>query len=62
MSAWMAGERFKYLTSVYESGWQCSSTVSTSNEPGPDLADYPYDTVLNKADQPFKAQLFLDRK
>jgi len=39
----------KYLTSVYVSGWQCSSTASTSNEPGLDVADYPYDTVPNKA-------------
>merc|ERR1719382_519783 len=52
----------KYLTSVYVSGWQCSSTASTSNEPGPDVADYPYDTVPNKVDQLFKAQLFHDRK
>merc|ERR1719221_733548 len=28
----------KYLTSVYVSGWQSSSTASTSNEPGPDVA------------------------
>eukprot|EP00437_Effrenium_voratum_P008313 CAMPEP_0181423018 /NCGR_PEP_ID=MMETSP1110-20121109/13913_1 /TAXON_ID=174948 /ORGANISM="Symbiodinium sp., Strain CCMP421" /LENGTH=159 /DNA_ID=CAMNT_0023546133 /DNA_START=58 /DNA_END=533 /DNA_ORIENTATION=- len=47
----------KYLTSVYVSGWQCSSTASTSNEPGPDVADYPYDTVPNKVDQLFRAQL-----
>merc|ERR1712134_96677 len=52
----------KYLTSVYISGWQCSSTASTSNEPGPDVADYPYDTVPNKEDQLFKAQMFHDRK
>eukprot|EP00406_Dinophysis_acuminata_P006325 CAMPEP_0179230684 /NCGR_PEP_ID=MMETSP0797-20121207/10957_1 /TAXON_ID=47934 /ORGANISM="Dinophysis acuminata, Strain DAEP01" /LENGTH=158 /DNA_ID=CAMNT_0020937753 /DNA_START=71 /DNA_END=544 /DNA_ORIENTATION=- len=45
----------KYLTSVYVSGWQSSSTASTSNEPGPDVADYPYDTVPNKVDQLFKA-------
>merc|ERR1711920_845891 len=32
------------------------------NEPGPDVADYPYDTVPNKVDQLFKAQLFHDRK
>merc|ERR1712151_139404 len=51
-----------YLTSVYVSGWQSSSTASTSNEPGPDVADYPYDTVPNKVDQLFKAQLFNDRK
>jgi isocitrate lyase len=40
----------KYLSTVYVSGWQCSSTASTSNEPGPDFADYPYDTVPNKVD------------
>lgn len=38
----------KYLETIYVSGWQCSSTASTSNEPGPDLADYPMDTVPNK--------------
>merc|ERR1719326_1552070 len=52
----------KYLTSVYVSGWQSSSTASTSNEPGPDVADYPYDTVPNKVDQLFRAQLFHDRR
>jgi len=52
----------KYLSTVYVSGWQSSSTASTSNEPGPDVADYPYDTVPNKVDQLFKAQLFHDRK
>jgi isocitrate lyase len=31
----------KYLDTIYVSGWQCSSTASTTNEPGPDLADYP---------------------
>ncbi|CAH1766295.1 12849_t:CDS:1, partial [Entrophospora sp. SA101] len=40
----------KYLETVYVSGWQCSSTASTSNEPGPDLADYPMDTVPNKVE------------
>lgn len=38
----------KHLDTIYVSGWQCSSTHTTSNEPGPDLADYPYDTVPNK--------------
>ncbi|ORZ31584.1 isocitrate lyase [Catenaria anguillulae PL171] len=52
----------KYLETVYVSGWQCSSTASTSNEPGPDLADYPMDTVPNKVDQLFRAQQFHDRK
>jgi hypothetical protein len=26
-----------HLSSVYVSGWQCSSTASTTNEPGPDV-------------------------
>merc|ERR1719181_2181994 len=52
----------KYLSTVYVSGWQSSSTASTSNEPGPDIADYPYDTVPNKVDQLFRAQAFHDRK
>ncbi|QLL32326.1 hypothetical protein HG536_0C04950 [Torulaspora globosa] len=52
----------KYLDTIYVSGWQCSSTASTSNEPGPDLADYPMDTVPNKVEHLFKAQLFHDRK
>lgn len=52
----------KYLECVYVSGWQCSSTASSSNEPGPDLADYPMDTVPKKVDHLFKAQLFHDRK
>jgi len=51
-----------HLTSVYVSGWQCSSTASTTNEPGPDLADYPYTTVPNKVEQLFKAQDFHERK
>lgn len=29
----------KYLETVYVSGWQSSSTASSTNEPGPDLAD-----------------------
>lgn len=52
----------KYLSTVYVSGWQSSSTASTSNEPGPDVADYPMDTVPNKVDQLFRTQLFHDRK
>lgn len=52
----------KYLETVYVSGWQCSSTASTSNEPSPDLADYPYDTVPNKVQHLWFAQLFHDRK
>lgn len=52
----------KYLKGVYVSGWQCSSTASTTNQPGPDFADYPHDTVPNKVDQLFKALLFHDRR
>jgi isocitrate lyase len=52
----------KYLDTVYVSGWQSSSTASTSNEPSPDLADYPYDTVPNKVEHLWYAQLFHDRK
>lgn len=52
----------KYHETIYVSGWQCSSTASSSNEPGPDLADYPMDTVPNKVDQLFRAQVFHDKK
>lgn len=40
----------KYLKTIYVSGWQCSATASTTNEPGPDFADYPSNTVPNKVD------------
>jgi len=52
----------KYIETVYVSGWQCSSTASVTNEPGPDFADYPCNTVPNKVDQLFRAQLFHDRR
>ena len=52
----------KHLETVYVSGWQSSSTASSTNEPGPDLADYPYDTVPRKVEHLFQAQLFHDRK
>ena len=51
-----------YLETIYISGWQSASTASTNNEPGPDLADYPMDTLPNKVDQIFKAQQFHDKK
>ncbi len=51
-----------YLTTIYVSGWQSSSTASSTNEPGPDLADYAYNTVPNKVDQLFRAQDFHARK
>ncbi|KAF8322626.1 isocitrate lyase [Clavulina sp. PMI_390] len=52
----------KYLETVYVSGWQSSSTASSTNEPGPDLADYPSNTVPLKVEHLFQAQLFHDRK
>ncbi|QRW27514.1 isocitrate lyase [Rhizoctonia solani] len=52
----------KHLETVYVSGWQSSSTASSTNEPGPDLADYPSNTVPNKVEHLFYAQLFHDRK
>lgn len=58
----MLTQMAKYLETVYVSGWQCSSTASSSHEPSPDLADYPMDTVPNKVQHLFMAQLFHDRK
>mmetsp|Transcript_17307 Transcript_17307/g.29835 ORF Transcript_17307/g.29835 Transcript_17307/m.29835 type:complete len:574 (+) Transcript_17307:75-1796(+) len=51
-----------HLSSIYISGWQCSSTASSTNEPGPDFADYPMDTVPKKCDQLVRAQLHHDRR
>ncbi|KAH0879940.1 hypothetical protein HID58_067334 [Brassica napus] len=50
----------KHLDTIYVSGWQCSSTHTSTNEPGPDLADYPYDTVPNKVEHLFFAQQYHD--
>jgi len=36
----------KYLETVYVSGWQSSSTASSTHEPGPDLAGKLASTVL----------------
>lgn len=47
-----------HLSSIYVSGWQCSSTASTTNEPGPDVADYP---VCNKNKDMYQC-LFLFRR
>lgn len=58
----MVTQMAKYLDTVYVSGWQCSSTASASDEPGPDLADYPMTTVPNKVGHLWMAQLFHDRK
>jgi isocitrate lyase len=51
-----------HLSSIYVSGWQCSSTASTTNEPGPDFADYPMNTVPNKVDHLVRAQFHHDRR
>lgn len=37
----MVTQMAKYLDTVYVSGWQSSSTASSTDEPSPDLADYP---------------------
>ncbi|KAL1638452.1 isocitrate lyase 1 [Neofusicoccum ribis] len=58
----MVTQMAKYIDTVYVSGWQCSSTASSSDEPGPDLADYPMTTVPNKVQHLWFAQLFHDRK
>jgi isocitrate lyase len=58
----MVTQMAKYIDTVYVSGWQCSSTASSTDEPGPDLADYAYTTVPNKVGHLFMAQLFHDRK
>lgn len=58
----MVTQMAKYLDTVYVSGWQCSSTASSTDEPGPDLADYPMTTVPNKVQHLFMAQVFHDRK
>ncbi|KAL5340481.1 isocitrate lyase [Aspergillus crustosus] len=58
----MVTQMAKYLDTVYVSGWQSSSTASSTDEPSPDLADYPMNTVPNKVNHLFMAQLFHDRK
>merc|ERR1719192_2928205 len=55
-------EMAPYVETIYISGWQSSSTAATNNMAGPDVADYPYDTVPNKCDQLVRAQLFHDSK
>jgi isocitrate lyase len=37
----MVTQMAKYLDTVYVSGWQSSATASSTDEPSPDLADYP---------------------
>ncbi|KAI9720519.1 MAG: isocitrate lyase 1 [Chrysothrix sp. TS-e1954] len=58
----MVTQMAPFLDTVYVSGWQSSSTASSTDEPGPDLADYPYTTVPNKVKHLWMAQLFHDRK
>lgn len=50
----MVTQMAKYLDTVYVSGWQCSSTASSTDEPGPDLADYPY---VSSRNTPMNARL-----
>ena len=42
----MLTQMARYLETVYVSGWQSSSTASSTDEPSPDLADYPMVSTL----------------
>eukprot|EP00290_Baffinella_frigidus_P015441 CAMPEP_0180211138 /NCGR_PEP_ID=MMETSP0987-20121128/12617_1 /TAXON_ID=697907 /ORGANISM="non described non described, Strain CCMP2293" /LENGTH=48 /DNA_ID= /DNA_START= /DNA_END= /DNA_ORIENTATION= len=42
----LSHDQVRFAETIYVSGWQASSHHSSINEPGPDLADYPLDTVL----------------
>jgi isocitrate lyase len=53
----MLTQMAKYLDTVYVSGWQSSSTASSTDEPSPDLADYP----MVRMPELEKFQLFLTR-
>ena len=52
----------RFAETIYVSGWQASSHHSSIMEPGPDLADYPLDTVPKHVERLFRAQQFHDRK
>ena len=49
----------RYLTSVYVSGWQCSVTV---DDPGPDLADYPWTTLPTLVQKIVNSQMLHERR
>lgn len=59
---WVCARLTSRYTLLTPHRWQSSSTASSTNEPGPDLADYPSNTVPNKVHHLFSAQLFHDRK
>lgn len=50
------------LEVCYVSGWAASSTLTPTNDVGPDLADYPYETVPNCVDRITRAQILHDKK
>ncbi|KAH9460213.1 hypothetical protein Pst134EB_008398 [Puccinia striiformis f. sp. tritici] len=52
----------KYLETVYVPDGNHLRLPGSTNEPGPDLADYPSNTVPNKVEHLFMAQLFHDRR
>jgi len=41
----MITQMCQFLDTIYVSGWQSSSTASSTDEPSPDLADYPMVSV-----------------
>ena len=45
----MLTQMAKYLDTVYVSGWQSSSTASSTDEPSPDLADYPMVSAMRQS-------------
>ena len=52
----------RHLEVCYVSGWAASATLTPTNDVGPDLADYPYETVPNCVDRLTRAQQLHDRK
>ncbi|BFZ56950.1 hypothetical protein PYCC9005_004000 [Savitreella phatthalungensis] len=52
----------RHLEVCYVSGWAASATLTPTNDVGPDLADYPYETVPNCVDRITRAQQLHDRK
>ncbi|KAI9626965.1 hypothetical protein H4Q26_017598 [Puccinia striiformis f. sp. tritici PST-130] len=50
------------LNHHFKNGTPSHTYGASTNEPGPDLADYPSNTVPNKVEHLFMAQLFHDRR
>lgn len=61
----MITQMCKFLDTIYVSGWQSSSTASSTDEPSPDLADYPMVGITELKKKPevqnYTANNHLDR-